>query len=272
MPSNTKWGDCSNDTKPTQEDAASRHRTAEGHWQTPDGARSRRTAGADAARGHPCRTRAASGVSRPRGNRRHCPEAHGEPAVGPDQHPGARRGATHRAKSQRIHGLREIPAEHRLHQRRTGLQPSVFPRRRQRREQQPLRSVAQRRHLPRRAADHDDPGRARHSRLRRGTHRGPRGAARDLVRREFAGRHDPHHHQPARPGRLRGQLWRRGQLRPGWRPRLSLRGIRQHPGVVRGRCAPRRLGTARRRLHRQRRRHAHVPDFRDLHVERLPDS
>ena len=69
---------------------------------------------------------------------------------------------------------------------RSGLRAGLHARRGQRRRRQPFRPAAQRRHVPRRAADHHDPGRARHPHLR---HRARRGAGRPAghaVRRELA--------------------------------------------------------------------------------------
>ena len=83
-----------------------------------------------------------------------------------------------------------------------GLCRHLYARRRQRREPQPLRPDAQRRHLSRRNADHDDPRRARRSRLRHRAHRGAGRAARHALRRELAIGHDPHHHQQARSRRV----------------------------------------------------------------------
>jgi len=64
---------------------------------------------------------------------------------------------------------------------------------------QPLRPDAERRHVPRRAADHDDPGLARHPPLRRRARRDAGGSAGHAVRRKLPGRHDPHDHQPPMP-------------------------------------------------------------------------
>ena len=88
--------------------------------------------------------------------------------------------------------------------------------------------LPRRRSVSRRAADHHDPGRARHPHLR---HRARRSAGRPAghaVRRQLAGRHDPHHHQQARPVGLRRRLQHRGQhARDGDLGYLGRR-LRQH--------------------------------------------
>ena len=164
-----------------------------------EGRDGRRAAGAAAPRrpnvalaqqGRPAASRRSS--SPPRSARRTCRRCRSA------SRPSARSGST-QLQINDVHRLREVPAERLLHLRRAGLQPRVLPRRRERREQQPLGPVAERRHLPRRAADHDDPGLARRPPLRRRARRGARRTAGHAVRRELAGGHDPHHHQPARP-------------------------------------------------------------------------
>ena len=74
----------------------------------------------------------------------------------------------------------------------------LFPRRRLGRECQPLGLAAERRHLSRRAADHDHHRRARHPRLRHRPGRGAGRAAGHALRRLEPGRHGPDHHQQAR--------------------------------------------------------------------------
>ena len=59
-------------------------------------------------------------------------------------------------------------------------------------KRKPLRPDAERRPVPRRAADHDHPGLAGHTHLRHRARRDAGRSAGHAVRREFAGRHDPH--------------------------------------------------------------------------------
>ena len=97
---------------------------------------------------------------------------------------------------------------------RPGLRAGVHARRRQRRRRQPLRFAAQRGHVPRRAADHHHPGRARHPHVRHRPRRGAGRSAGHAVRRQLAVGHGAHHHQQARPVRVLGRL-------PRWRPTRS---------------------------------------------------
>ncbi len=63
---------------------------------------------------------------------------------------------------------------------------------------------------------------------------------------------------------LRRRLQPRGQHDRRWRPGLPRRRLREHSARRQRRHPPRRLGAPRRRLHRQRGRHAHVPDLGHL--------
>ncbi|MEI9964727.1 MAG: hypothetical protein WDM92_08425 [Caulobacteraceae bacterium] len=74
---------------------------------------------------------------------------------------------------QNFNGLRQVPAQRLLSDRGPRLRQRLFPRRGQRREQQPLRPAAQRRHLSGRAADHHHRRLAGHPQLRRRAGRGP---------------------------------------------------------------------------------------------------
>ena len=89
----------------------------------------------------------------------------------------------------------------------------VHARRGQQQRGQPFQFTAQRRHVPRRAADHHDLRLARHPHVRHRPRRGARRTAGHAVRRQFAGRHDPHHHQQARSVGVRFRLQRRGATR-----------------------------------------------------------
>ena len=89
--------------------------------------------------------------------------------------------------------------------------------------------------------------------------RGARGAPGHALRRELRGRHDPHHHQQAGSRGVLGGLRRRGQRRRRSR-RLRRRGVRERSVRRQHRDPARRLEQARRRLHQQRARHAHVRD------------
>ena len=82
-----------------------------------------------------------------------------------------------------------------------GFDAGLHARRRERQQRQPLGPAAERRHVSRRAADHDDPGRARHAHLRHRARRVARRPAGHAVRRELAVGHDPHHHEQARSER-----------------------------------------------------------------------
>ena len=88
------------------------------------------------------------------------------------------------------------------------LPAGVHARRRDRRRRPGDHLAAERRHVPGRAADHDGPGQPRHPHVRHRARRGARRPAGHAVRRELAGRHDPHHHQQAGPVRVRGGLRR----------------------------------------------------------------
>ncbi len=106
---------------------------------------------------------------------------------------------------------------------RSRLRARVHARRRERRRRQPFRAAALGRHLSRRAAHHDDHGRARSAPLRHSARRGARGAAGHALRRELAGGHDPHHHQQAGSVRVLGELRPRAQHRQRGRRGLSRR-------------------------------------------------
>ena len=137
-------------------------------------------------------------------------------------------------------------------QTRRRLQPGLHARRRDRRRRPGDHLAAERRHVPGRAADHDDPGQPRHPLVRHRARRGARRPAGHAVRRELAGGHDPHHHEQAGSVRLRLRLLAGRQLRRRRRVRLRRRGLRQHPdGRDRGDPA-RGLGKARTGLDRQR--------------------
>ena len=82
-----------------------------------------------------------------------------------------------------------------------GFTDGLHARRRDRRRRQPHRLAAVGRHLPRRAAGHDDRRNARRPHLRHRPHREPRGAAGHALRCIERSGHDPHHHQQARARR-----------------------------------------------------------------------
>ena len=186
-----------------------------------------------------------------RGGRRHRREARGEPADGADQRPGARQPEAGPAQHHRLRRLREVHAQRDLPDARAERQTSqhLHARRLQRRQRQPLRPAAQRRHLSRRAADHHDRRHPGHPRLR---HRPGRGAGRPAghaLRRQLRGRAririitnkpDPTHFAAAYD--LQGNDWRPR------RRRLCRRGLRQHAARRQRRRAPGRLGRARCRL------------------------
>ena len=187
------------------------------------------------------------GAATPGHGHGHRAEARGEPAGRADQHPGAGRPSSSSELNvtdfddyAKFLPSVSVPEPGR----RRGFAPGLHARRGQRRRRQPLRLAAQRRHLSRRAADHHHPGRARHPRLR---HRARRGAGRPAghaVRRQLAGRHDPHHHQQARPQRLLGRLRPRGQHGRRRRHRLRRRGLRQPADQRQRRDPPGRPGTS----------------------------
>ena len=127
------------------------------------------------------------------------------------------------------------------------LQRRVHARRRDRRRRPGDDLAAERRHVPRRAADHDDPGQPRHPPVRHRARRGARRPAGHAVRRELAGGHDPHHHQQAGPVRLRCRLLARRQQRRQGRARLRRRRLRQPAAQRQRRAALRRLGSSTRR-------------------------
>ena len=133
------------------------------------------------------------------GSHRHRAEAHREPAGRAGQHHGARHREARAAERAELRRLREVPAERLLPEHGgPGFRASLHARRRQRRQRQPLRPAAERRRVPRRAADHDHPGRTRHPHLRHRARRGAGRSAGHAVRRQLRGRHDAHHHQQAR--------------------------------------------------------------------------
>ena len=122
------------------------------------------------------------------------------------------------------------------------LQRGLHARRRDRRRRTGDDLAAERRHVPRRAADHHHPGQPRRAPVRHRARRGARRPAGHAVRRELAGGHDPHHHQQAGSVRLRGELCARGQLRRHGRARLR-RGRHGQPADRRDcRHPARRLG------------------------------
>ena len=138
--------------------------------------------------------------------------------------------------------------------RRLRLQRGLHARRRDRRRRPGHDLAAERRHVPRRAADHDHPGQPRHPHVRHRARRGARRPAGHAVRRELAGGHDPHHHQQARPVRFRGRLRARRQLRRHGRASATSRRASSTCRSATTPPPPGRLGQARRGLDRQRAR------------------
>ena len=174
---------------------------------------SRRTAAGARARG---RRRAGRQWRR---HHRHRPEALGESAERADQHPGARHPAARGAERRQFPGLYAAAAEHLLPDLPAGHDQRLHPRRRLGRRRQPFGLAAERRRLSRRAAGDDDRRHARRPHLRHRPHRGAARAAGHALRRLVGSRHDPDHHQPARPVRLLRRGRRRAQHGPPRRHR-----------------------------------------------------
>ena len=133
---------------------------------------------------------------------RHRAEARGESAERADQHPGARHPAARGANVSNFNDYTKLLPSVSFQTCQPGIDQRLYPRRRQRRRRQPFGLAAQRRRLSRRAAGHDDRRHARRPYLRHRPHRGAARAAGHALRRLVGSRHDPHHHQQARPDRL----------------------------------------------------------------------
>ena len=212
--------------------------------------------------GVPVARAAEAGRRRARGSRRHGAEARREPAGRAGQHPGARhreaRGAAHRE----LRRLRQVPARastfQSLGQGGNGVGTThVYMRGVASGDDgNHSGSAAERRHLPRRAADHDDRRHARRPRLRHRARRGARRArrARCTARARRPARSASSPTSPIRAASRPATTSSVNTVAHGGIGYVGRR-LRQHAAVADRGGPPGRLGRARRRLHRQRRGH-----------------
>ncbi len=180
------------------------------------------------------------------GSRRHRAKAGRESAERRGQHSGDRQRTARTIARHEIRRLRQVSAERVVPERRRPVvRTHLHARRRERRRRQSLGFAAVGRHVSRRTAGDDDRRQPQYPHLRHRARRGLVGAARHFVRRELAGRHDPHHHQQARSEGLRRRLRPRRQFGRSRRHRLVGRGLRQPAAVGQPGGAPGRLGRER---------------------------